>query len=601
MSRRRFRKYSYLSLLLIALTCIQFRAYYSDISGKRELSITTWDALGYYIYLPAIFIYEDYKTYEWFPEMDEKYNLSGGWVYQLSDLENGNKVGKYLGGVAILQAPFFAIGHVIALNTDYPADGFSAPYQYALGFGVILWFLLGLIILYKVLRVFFSETVAAWTLAMLVLATNAVQYVSVDNAMSHGYIFTLYAMLLFATVQWHANPKRIWAFTIGAVIGLACISRPTELIMVLIPILWFTQNKANSKKKWALVWDNKSHILFLALGGISGVLPQIIYWKQVTGSFIYDVGSKWDFLLPHIRILFWSERGLFVYTPVAIPFIVGMFIAKKRQYPFRKSVIWFGLINLWIITAWHDWMYGATYSMRALVQSYPVYALPLAVCIQEILLWRKKYWKWAAGVVAFYLVFVNLFQTWQYNETILHYSDMNWRYYRAIYLDPSPSALDMSLLDTDEVDELPVGASSPTYSRSDEPIHVRGGDSLRLGSIFIGKSTFLDTIELFKNIRPIHPLPDGTHWIHVGMWLKGSQGLWDARINAKIGMAHAVKWRSFRAWSPITKPNENNYYEFVMKVPDDWDSKKRYFDFSLWLKAGTEFEGEIKSLSITYY
>ena len=49
-----------------------------------------------------------------------------------------------------------------------------------------------------------------------------------------------------------------------------------------------------------------------------------------------------------------------------------------------------------------------------------------------------------------YLIFLNLFQLWQYNRGIIHYNDMNRRYYQAVYLNPHPSAAEMSLLDTDE-------------------------------------------------------------------------------------------------------------------------------------------------------
>jgi hypothetical protein len=558
MSKLRPRISSKIIILLIGLVCLQFRTYYSDISGKRELKVTTWDALGYYIYLPAIFIYEDYKTYEWFPELDEEYQLSGGWVYQLSDLPNGNKVGKYLGGVAILQAPFFGIGHIVALNTDYKADGFSAPYQYAIAFGCIFWFLMGLLILRKVLRLFFSESVTAWTLAMLILATNAVQYSSVDNAMSHGFIFTLYAMLLFATVKWHIRPKAVWALFIGMVIGLACISRPTELIMILVPILWFTHNKEQSRAKWDLVRKYKHHILFLALGGILGVAPQIIYWKQVTGSFMYDVGSKWDFLQPHFQVLFGWKKGMFIYTPATILFIVGMFIAKKRNYPFRLSVIWFGLLNIYIIIAWHHWEYGASYATRALMQSYPIYALPLAVCISEMYHWKK--WKWVAGSVALYLIGVNLFQTWQYNETVLHYNDMNRRYYGAIYLDRNPTPLDMSLLDTDEkFNSKGKSSHSIIEEYSDLTVNIPGRDSLKL------YSGVLPSLGDFEN----GDVPK--RWLKIKAKLNLSQGLWNSSLNvqSRTSKGEVLKSRSFRLSTPIVTYGEENDYELHFKLPKD--------------------------------
>ena len=73
--------------------------------------VTNWDGLGYYMYLPSGFIYNDYSKLEWLPEMDKKYHLTEGQMYQANKAKNGNYVNKYLGGVAILQAPLFGIAH----------------------------------------------------------------------------------------------------------------------------------------------------------------------------------------------------------------------------------------------------------------------------------------------------------------------------------------------------------------------------------------------------------------------------------------------------------------------------------------------------------
>jgi hypothetical protein len=135
--------YSLLACLIVCIVLLNYRITYSDIRSPYPLKLTTWDALGYYMYLPGIFIYKDLKEIKWFFENDEVYSLSGGKVYQAGKYKNGNYVFKYLGGVAILELPFFFIGHQIAKHTHYKADGFSSPYQYALGFGNLICFFIG--------------------------------------------------------------------------------------------------------------------------------------------------------------------------------------------------------------------------------------------------------------------------------------------------------------------------------------------------------------------------------------------------------------------------------------------------------------------------
>jgi hypothetical protein len=195
--------------------------------------------------------------------------------------------------------------------------------------------------------------------------------------------------------------------------------------------LWNTHTKEAAAQKWALVRQFKGHIAWVVAGGVIGILPQLIYWKWASGHFVYNVGSKWYFLNPYFRVLFGFEKGWFVYTPVTILFVAGFWYLKG--VPFRRSVIVFCLLNMWVITAWADWRYGASYSCRALMQSYPVFALALAAILDKIIRGRWAIW---LKVLSAYLIAVNLFQIYQYNAGILRYDENNFEYYRKIYLNP---------------------------------------------------------------------------------------------------------------------------------------------------------------------
>ena len=533
-------------VLVCALLAVVVRFNYHTNNTVNGYNATTWDALGYYIYLPSTFIYQDATELDWFPAIDSTYNVSGGTLYQATLEEDNNYVFKYLGGVAIMEMPFFAVGHLIALNSDYPADGFSAPYQYSIIWGAVFWFLFGLWFLRKVLLVYFSETITALTLILVVGATNLLQYVSVDGAMSHSFIFPLYALLLWWTIQWHKNPHRKYAFSIGLIIGLATISRPTEFIMIFIPILWMLPDSKNLKSKWQLVRKHRSHILFALLGGIIGILPQLLYWKIASGDWIYNVGSKWFFLNPWWRVLFGFEKGWFIYTPIAIFFIVGLFFLKGL--PFRKAVITFTLINIWIIISWSDWQYGASYSTRALTQSYPILALPLAAFLTRIF---SRKWSPIVIVISAYLVIVNLFQIWQYNAGIIHYRDMNRQYYGAIYLDHNPTPLDYSLLDTEEIlperlkDDLDTTISK-TFS------------NIELGS-------------WESEILYIRDTPS-KKWISGELDLITKEGLIYGRIVvASLKGNEIVKERVFRLTTPFAENNKQLNYQFQYQLIENCD------------------------------
>ena len=344
-------KYSFTAFVFILAISAGVRGYYIQKEAKeKQFCVTTYDAFGYYLYLPSSLIYHDVTELNWVAKIDSQYHVTGeGKLYQAIKEPNGRHVFKYLGGVAVLQLPFFAIGHAVAHLTNAPTDGFSLPYQYALVFGAFFYAFVGLFYLRRFLLLYFDDKTVAFTLLLLTIASNWVQYLAIDSAMSHIYIFPLYVFVLLATKRWHERPNLFSAFAVGGVIGLATICRPTEAVMLFIPLLWNTHNRATATQKWQLVQQNKFSIAVAMLGGLFAVAPQLLYWKYASGRFVYDVGSKWYFLNPYFRVLFGFEKGWFVYTPVTILFVMGLFFI--RRYAFYRSVLVFCLLNILVVMA----------------------------------------------------------------------------------------------------------------------------------------------------------------------------------------------------------------------------------------------------------
>lgn len=521
------------------------------------------------MYLPSGLIYNDFSKLEWFPEMDKKYDLSKGNFYQAHRAENGNYVNKYLGGVAIMQAPLFGIAHVIALNSDYPADGFSPPYQYALAYGAVFYCILALFMLRNILLRYYDDLAVSISLILLFIASNLVQYTAVEAGLSHAYIFPLYVLILYATIKWHEKPTFFWAAAIGLIIGLATISRPTEAIMLFIPLLWNTQTKEDKKDKWALVRNNRKHIYVALAFGFLGVLPQLIYWKMTAGTFIHDVGSSWRFLTPFFRVLFGFEAGWFIYTPVTILFIAGFFFMKNM--PFRRSVIIFCLLNIWIVIAWADWKYGATYSTRALTQSYPIFALPLTAVIHQIL---QKKWKWLLIPIGAYLIFVNMFQIGQYNDGILHIRDMNRQFYGRIYLNSNPTPIDMSLLDTDEV-------------LDDE-------------SDFQKKRIYQNYAPQKIDETPFYTAKiktQGEVWLKISANITADNGFHSSYLGCTSESGNTAKKNRIRLFNVYCFEGKSNFYQFYYKVPEGKPNRTVKF----FVESEFDFKGTLENITVEQF
>jgi hypothetical protein len=341
---------------------------------------------------------------------------------------------KYSAGMAILYLPAFVFGHVVAHLFDYPVDGFSYPYQLGMFLEMLVVMVLSLWFLRKVLLHFFSDRITAWLLLAIAVGTNyTVNMVLIGaGAATHGYLFLLYALILWLTIRWHEEHDTRSIVLLGLVCGITILSRPSEVVCLLIPLLWDVHSWDGFKRKLIQLlglWRQLAvfGIVLIAIGSI-----QFIYWKYVTGSFFHysygdDAGSAFNFLKPHtLKVLFSYRKGWFIYTPMMLLATIGLFLALKKRISGSLGLVLYFLLNLWIVSSWHCWWYSESFGQRSLVQSFPIMAIGLGVLLTE------PKWKLLRGLVlvlsALALV-LNVFQSWQFKEGIIDASRQTKDYY----------------------------------------------------------------------------------------------------------------------------------------------------------------------------
>ena len=422
----------------------------------------TWDVFGYYLYLPATFIHDDIalKDRAWLDEVMTTYEPSST-LYQLVDGPNGNRVIKYSSGMAVVYAPCFFVAHLLAGPLGFAADGFSSPYQIAVAAGCLAFALFGLLLLRKVLLHLFDD---GWTAALLLLiglGTNWFQLTAWDGTLlTHSALFTLYALLLLATIRWHTTPSSRWALLIGASLGLIVLIRPSELVAVLIPVLWGLHDTQARRAKWNAVRNSIPQILGAAILFLFVASPQLAYWKATTGQWLFysyvNPGEGFDLDTPHLRpFLISFRKGWLVYTPLMMVAIAGIpFLWRSIPKAFW-TVLVFLLVDVWIVSSWSCWWYaGGSFSSRSMVPAYVLLALPLGAILQWT--WERAFTRVAAISACGAFVLLNLFQTWQWTVGILSKERMTKAYYKSIFARTTapPNAEDLLLvsraLDGDE-------------------------------------------------------------------------------------------------------------------------------------------------------
>ena len=412
-------------------------------------STISWDISGYYLYLPALFIHKDITQLQFFDQILEDYNptTSFNQAYKSGD----NYVLKYPLGMAMMYAPGFIGGHIGALLSDFPADGFSYPYQIGLYIWSLIVSFIGLILLAILLVKYFSDKISAIVLLIIGMGTNYFNYAAYDNPMPHNYLFSLLALLVLLTISFYKKPGITKALIIGGTIGLATITRPTEIIWVLVPLFWGLRNFRDLSERFRFFFNQWKYLLVTSIGFFFFLSFQLMYWKIVSGTFVQysyqDQGFSW--LKPHIfEVLFSYRKGWLVYTPVMVLSLLGFFSFRKRLPRLYSCFLLALLINFYIVSAWDIWWYGGGFGQRAMIQSYVLLAFPLAAFIEFS--WSKTLLKYIVGLFIAACITLNIFQTWQAYFGPFEADSMTKAYYWRSFGKTKDHAFDKFLLDTPE-------------------------------------------------------------------------------------------------------------------------------------------------------
>ncbi len=403
-----------------------------------EPNVLSWDVFGYYLYLPAKFIYHDpyLLNQDWLNQIVTQYE-STATLYQINQHpETGNWIIKYSSGMSFLFAPFFFIAHWLAPVLNYKQDGFSAIYRVMIEGGMFLFSLIGLYYLLKILFAFFESKIAIISFLLIVFATNYLQLTVQYSLLTHVPIFTLYTVLIYNTIQWDKNKQWRSFFMIALSSGLITLIRPNEIICILIPILWNITNIDAFKEKINWLFTSYPKLIFSLMLFAIPVLIQMWYWKKGTGHWLYysyqNPGEGFDFLSPYTaQFLFSFRKGWFIYTPLAF---IAM-LSLVNVYHKNKSIFWAilipGVLSVYIVSSWSCWWYaGGSYSQRAILSIYPLLAISLGYGINYLLSKLN-----ALIFIPFVLILLlNVFQAWQFKYDILDHERMTFAYYKKIFL-----------------------------------------------------------------------------------------------------------------------------------------------------------------------
>jgi len=414
------------SFIFVFITMDAWRNWHTD---QHQFN---WDVANYYAYLPAYFCNKGSFKFD-STRFESKYMPVCAY--------DKSYIPKTTYGMAFLYSPLFALAYKIAINQNNPLDGFSEPFATVIHWGTIIYAFIGLLLLRKFLLYYFKELIVTITLAILFLGTTLFYYSVSMPELTHSNLFALFSAFVLLNYHWHKETKYKHSFLLGLVLGLISLIRPTDIIIVLLMILWPVNHTLNFKNKFRFFVQRWRHVLLILIVAFIVWIPQFIFWKIRTGQYLFFSypGERFYWNDPQIiNVLFSYQKGLFVYTPLILLAFIGFFFMKSFSLAIRYSLLGAIFITIYIISCWWDWSFGGCFGARSFVQHFAYLSIPLAslvsfVFVNKLSLLYGRILKLLFFMVVSFGISLNLFQSLQYVNGILFPDGMTKKTYWLVF------------------------------------------------------------------------------------------------------------------------------------------------------------------------
>ncbi len=402
--------------------------------GEHWKGILRTDAKGYYAYLPAVFVYQD-LNFNFFESIEKNkyYDACCFFDYRIYK-PDGRDINKYYCGTAVAQLPFFLIAHAASHAGSYEPDGYSKLYPISICIATLFYLLIGLLYLNSILDLYkIKEIHKCLVLTIAVFGTNLFYYTVGEPGMSHVFSFAFITMFIYYAKLFFTSSMAKLLLVMGALLGIIVLIRPVNgLIVFVLPFL--AGDIQSLKQGFFQAMRNKRHLvagfcLFVAVLSI-----QLIYYKLSTGDFlVYSYADEgFNFLEPHIfDILFSYKKGLFLYTPIFLISLMGIYyLWKSSNFEFYSMALFLFLI-VYVFSSWWIWFYGGSFSSRVFVEYIAIFMVLLAIALSRIE--SKNFRRCFVAATSFFVLLCQV-QTYQYRYYIIHWSDMTKEKYWDSYL-----------------------------------------------------------------------------------------------------------------------------------------------------------------------
>ena len=358
------------------------------------------DGVGYYAYVRAPLIEHDLDFTHDYQRANESFREArcdeNGQPKTEFHTRTGHLDNHFSVGPAMLWSPFLLITHgglllARALGSKIPADGFSAPYRYAMAFATGLYGFLALLLSFRLACKYvgptwsFIATIAVWW------ASSLPVYMYFNPSWSHAHSAFVVALFLW---YWNATREHRsltqWLL-LGAIVGLMLdVYYPNLMVVSVLAVEGvgeYGQILGSPRRVSPGFLHLLSRHLLFGLVVCMVMIPTFVSRTVIYGG-PFETGYLpiRDFLWRSpvfFRVLFSSDHGLLSWTPLLGFAILGLlffvFRLPRVGIPFFTALLAFYLF----ISFYPDWAGISSYGNRFFVSLTALFILGLGIFLDR--------------------------------------------------------------------------------------------------------------------------------------------------------------------------------------------------------------------------
>jgi hypothetical protein len=356
------------------------------------------DGVGYYAYARAPLIQHNlHFEQDWLHAnllFSKSRTLPNGQLSAAEYTETGYVSNLFSIGPALLWAPFLLAAHGIvllcnALGAHIPADGFSLPYLVAMALGTAVYGFLGLLLSYSLARKYvegcwaFLATLGIWG------ASSLPVYMYFNPSWSHAHSVFAVALFLWYWDRTRGSRTFLQWILLGLISGLMLDVYFANGVFLILPLIeslvdygdaWKTQEFREAASLFA------ANFCFL-LTVILCFVPTLITRRIIFGGFFRFSSyqhAAWDWTAPHwYSILFSSEHGILLWTPILALAIIGLVFVPRRAKVLTSYLSAGAAAFFYLISCYPDWAGISAFGNRFFISVTPIFIFGLALLLQR--------------------------------------------------------------------------------------------------------------------------------------------------------------------------------------------------------------------------